>query len=97
LVVLVLSAAVAAFVAFVAVFSTDSCGYGGRDPAMCQNGTVVWVILGYWAALGLLSLATVVVSVAALARGRRAWPVATGGVVATVLLGALASFVLLTQ
>lgn len=97
LVVLGLGAVAAAFIAFIAVFSTDSCGYGGRDPAMCENGAVVWIIISYWVALGLVSLAALVLSVVALVRNRRAWPYAAGGIGVTVLVGAVAFVVLLTQ
>src|SRR4051794_23821310 len=97
LVALGLVAVVAAFIAFIAVFSTDSCGYGGHDPAMCRNGTVVWIIIGYWVALGLVTVTPLVLSVTALARGRRAWPYAAGGILVTVLGGAVAFVVLLTR
>ncbi|WP_235503610.1 DUF6264 family protein [Aeromicrobium sp. Root344] len=74
-------------VSIFAVFATDSCGSNASStvPAVCDSDYFGSVLIGYWIALLVLVIATLVAMVVATARATIVWPWTVGGIVLTVV------------
>lgn len=68
-----------------AIFTTDSCGSTASDtvPSVCDDGYVGSVLIGYWIALLVLIIGTLIAMIVATTRKRAVWPWTVGGIVLT--------------
>jgi len=75
------------FVSIFAVFATDSCGSNASSsvPAVCDSDYFGGVLIGYWIALFVLVVLTLVGMVVSTARGTIVWPWTVGGIVLTIV------------
>lgn len=72
-------------VSIFAIFATDSCGSNTSSsvPAVCDSDYFGGVLIGYWIALFVLVVLTLVAMVVATARATIVWPWTVGGIVLT--------------
>jgi len=93
----VLGTLVLGVVSIFSIFATDSCGSTASDtvPAVCDSDYFGGVLIGYWIALLVLVVGTLITMIVATARGGAVWPWTIGGIlltgVATIVFFALMS------
>jgi hypothetical protein len=80
------------------VFATDSCGSTASDtvPAVCDSDYFGNVLIGYWIALLVLVVGTLIALIVTTATKRLLWPWALGGALLT-LVSTIVFFVLITR
>jgi hypothetical protein len=94
----VLGTLVLGVISILSVFATDSCGSSASAtvPAVCDGDYFGNVLIGYWIALLVLVVGTLIALIVTTAAKRLVWPWALGGSLLS-LISTIVFFVLITR